>query len=169
MSDYLTGEQVGVPVDRIVVTDAGCWEWTGQRTAAGYGQYRRNYTHRLSYEQHVGAIPEGLEIDHLCRNRACCNPDHLEPVTHAENMRRGSFGMRTHCPRGHAYDAASKGGRYCTTCKNALRRKSPTPRSKTHCSKGHVRAEVGRDSSGHCSECARQHKAAYKAKKRAAA
>lgn len=70
-----------------------CWNWTGALTTAGYGSltknYQRMYAHRWSYEQHVGPIPEGLALDHLCRNRSCVNPDHLEPVTIGENVRRG--------------------------------------------------------------------------------
>lgn len=70
----------------------GCWIWTGALTGAGYGQFggggKKSYTHRWAYQAHVGPIPDGLELDHLCRVRACCNPDHLEPVTHEENTRR---------------------------------------------------------------------------------
>lgn len=70
----------------------GCWEWTGAKTAAGYGQFtrRKEYAHRHAYEDLVGPIPEGLVIDHLCRNPSCVNPDHLEPVTQRENIRRGT-------------------------------------------------------------------------------
>lgn len=71
----------------------GCWVWTGSLLADGYGNLRDGAkvkrAHRVSYETFVGPIPGGLEIDHLCRNRSCINPDHLEPVTRAENQRRG--------------------------------------------------------------------------------
>ena len=71
----------------------GCWLWTGSHNGLGYGTIRsvgrKMYVHRYSYELLVGPIPAGLELDHLCRVPGCVNPDHLEPVTHAENLRRG--------------------------------------------------------------------------------
>lgn len=94
----------------------GCWLWTASIKAEGYGQVRRpdgrtGYAHRVVYELLVGPIPEGLELDHLCRVRACVNPEHLEPVTHEENVRRATpwikannfQSTKTHCPRGHEY------------------------------------------------------------------
>jgi len=78
--------------EKQTVTVAGCWEWAGTRQPSGYGaiyvEGRILRTHRVSYELLVGPIPEGLHLDHLCRNKACFNPEHLEPVTHVENMRR---------------------------------------------------------------------------------
>lgn len=97
-------------VRRINVT-SDCWLWTGTK-ANGYGRTywegRTWPTHRLLYTLLVGPIPVGLNIDHLCRVTACCNPDHLEPVTQRENALRGTGeparnAVKTHCPQGHEY------------------------------------------------------------------
>jgi len=82
-------------MDNIIVDANGCWVWQGNSTQDGYGrmsfrQDGESYTHRFSYQAHKGPIPDGKEIDHLCRNRTCCNPDHLEAVTHRENTQRGA-------------------------------------------------------------------------------
>ena len=88
------------------IFDVGdCWTWTRAKVD-GYGQVRdpdagRVQVHRALWEILVGLVPEGLELDHLCRNRACANPDHLEPVTRSENVRRGRAGRRRFCLRGH--------------------------------------------------------------------
>lgn len=101
--------------DQVAETSSGCWQWLGYVGQNGYGYINVNgrllLTHRYSFELFRGPVPEGLELDHLCRNTACCNPAHLEPVTHAENVRRGEAGEvnrrrqlgRTHCARGHAW------------------------------------------------------------------
>ena len=108
-----------------------CWEWTAGKNKYGYGLFRfknRSYlAHRFAYETLVGDIPEGEELDHLCRNRACCNPDHLQAVTRRVNVLRGfaTSGLnarKTRCPQGHAYDEANtyisktNGGRQCRAC-----------------------------------------------------
>lgn len=87
----------------------------GRRTQKGYGEIRiggrdapRRRVHRLSWQIHRGGVPQGLVLDHLCRNRACWNPDHMEPVTNRENILRGVGATaqnvrKTHCPQGHEY------------------------------------------------------------------
>lgn len=113
-------------LSRVRTEPDGCWLWTGYVTATGYGRVavpgrRKLYAHRVSYELHVGPIPVGLTLDHLCRNKLCVRPDHLEPVTLAENIRR-AWPRRTHCPYGHsladAYvDRSARGSqRKCRTC-----------------------------------------------------
>lgn len=108
-----------------------CWEWTGSRTADGYGMFRldgRNQTaHRVAYELLIGAVPAGLELDHVCRVRHCVNVDHLEPVTGAENQRRGAKCRKTRCARGHEFTKTNtiwRKGKYrqCRTCSNAASR-----------------------------------------------
>lgn len=119
---------------RFVDKTDGCWLWTGARKAGGYGQIKvgeqSRLAHRALYELLVGPIPEGLELDHLCRVRECVNPEHLEPVTRRENVLRGvapaaANARKTHCPQGHPYEGrnvyinAASGGRVCRTCNNA--------------------------------------------------
>jgi hypothetical protein len=113
----------------------GCWEWLGAHNPKGYALVKYNgrqtFAHRTVYEVLVGPIPEGLYIDHLCRNTGCVNPDHLEPVTMRENLLRGNthaarFGSRTHCDSGHRFShentiIRSDGSRRCRTCHNAKR------------------------------------------------
>lgn len=80
---------------RLILQDNGCWHWAGRWTS-GDGYNKVSYqgkawmVHRLIYTLMVGPIPDGLVLDHTCRDRACCNPKHLEPVTQKENTRRGN-------------------------------------------------------------------------------
>lgn len=104
--------------------NTGCWLWLGA-VSNGYGRaLGGKLAHRLMYEREVGAVPDGLDLDHLCRVRSCVNPAHLEPVTRRENLLRGDTiprrnAMRNTCANGHAYDYIdSNGSRHCRTCRN---------------------------------------------------
>lgn len=85
----------------------GCWIWTAGLSTAGYARFfvdgKTRQASRVVFETIVGPIPEGLELDHLCRNVRCVNPAHLEPVTHAENILRGARRAATHCKYGHEF------------------------------------------------------------------
>jgi hypothetical protein len=127
----------------------GCWEWTAYRNQDGYGQFsavgrRVIGAHRFAYELLVGEIPDGLHLDHLCRNPACVRPEHLEPVTPKVNTQRGILGFdhpmqrtalsATHCPHGHEFTeantawritAAGTKSRRCRECQRAEKRGKP--------------------------------------------
>lgn len=109
------------------ITPEGCWEWLARISSEGYGTLRHEYVHRLAYAHANGPIPDGLQIDHLCRNRKCFNPDHLEAVTQRVNVLRGTSpaaraAASVTCIRGHAFDEAntyivpSTGKRRCRKC-----------------------------------------------------
>jgi hypothetical protein len=130
-----------------------CWNWQGS-TWDGYGKMRigsradkstrLDSAHRIAYQELIGPIPQGLQLDHLCRNRACCNPGHLEPVTNRENVIRGLGPVLlaerkraiTHCPQGHPYteentyarqnssNGISRRCRACALKQNAASRKT---------------------------------------------
>ena len=125
--------------EKVEKQENGCWKWTATIQNLGYGQFSVNghlvLAHRFSYELVNGTIPDGYELDHLCRNRSCVNPAHLEVVTHSENGKRGNSGLhtamknwaKTHCPQGHPYDEANtyywRGQRKCRVCsKEAYKR-----------------------------------------------
>lgn len=100
---------------KVSISESGCWEWTARRDSDGYGAiraFRRGLyfkAHRLAYQMVVGPIPAGLVIDHLCRNRGCVNPAHMEVVTIRENTLRGASNSaqnarKTMCRNGHPFD-----------------------------------------------------------------
>lgn len=121
----------------------GCWTWTAGRNGDGYGsfqltvaprRYRATGAHRLAYVALIGDPPAGFDLDHLCRNRACVRPDHLEPVDHRTNVLRGeglaAQAMRQErCRNGHPFDGVtSEGHRLCTVCRLAKQRRFHTRR-----------------------------------------
>jgi hypothetical protein len=110
---------------RIAPSASGCWEWLGAHDRHGYGTTtacdRKVGAHRVVYEALVGPIPAGLVIDHLCRNRGCVNPSHMEPVTDRVNKDRGiASPTKTHCVHGHEFTPEntrhSQGRRNCRAC-----------------------------------------------------
>lgn len=129
--------------EQIALTDSGCIEWLASTNGVGYGQLRlspaddsrRVYAHRWSYEHHVGSIPAGMHLDHLCRNTICVNPNHLEAVEPRMNLLRGvsspaKNAAKSHCHNGHPlsgsnlYVNPTTGYRQCRTCsrtRNAAR------------------------------------------------
>lgn len=141
--------------ERIAIEDRGyetpCWIWQRCVTEKGYalgtvpGERKNVRVHRAAYEEFVGPIPPGLQIDHLCRVRNCVNPEHLEPVTNRENALRGIgptalLARKTRCHRGHEYSPETirdgRGRRVCAVCRpNFVEKRFSN--GGTHCRKGH--------------------------------
>lgn len=119
-------------MDKVDIDPSGCWLWTASCGNGGYGQFAVRHpkptmvgAHRFAYEHFVGPIPAGLDLDHLCRNRRCVNPAHLEPVTRRENLLRGvgpaARGRDKVCRNGHPLTGDNlvkrkDGRRRCKTC-----------------------------------------------------
>lgn len=134
MAYQLTDQDIERTMSHISKSD-DCWVWLGKPANTGYGQIgfgKRNErvtknAHRVVYELLVGEVPEGKQLDHLCKNRLCVNPAHLEPVTQRENLLRGDGipavnAAKTHCVRGHKLSGDNvrtyglRGGRQCIQC-----------------------------------------------------
>jgi|ERR1700679_825960 len=143
-------------IERLFIPEpnSGCWLWMGYVKPNGYGQirieqadgsWRTRHAHRVSYEEFFASIPEGAELDHLCRMRCCINPDHLEPVSKSENLRRSPLMNRqahkTQCPRGHAYSGIDYlGKRICKICNRAKNRRWLDRRHKLTAAEADARA-----------------------------
>jgi hypothetical protein len=128
--EKLLGERVTLFCLKFTTSD-GCWQWHAGKSAAGYGMFNdgngMKYAHRLMWVAAHGAIPSNLVIDHLCRNRGCVNPSHMELVTRGENVLRGVgasalHARKTNCPQGHPYSEENtyvrkdRKGRMCQQC-----------------------------------------------------
>lgn len=111
------------PEHWVVDEATGCWNWIGTISSNGYGVAhigrKTTSAHRAVYLVIIGSVARGLELDHLCRNRRCVNPNHLEPVTHSENVKRATRIHSSFCKYGHVLDGIRTregAGRYCKTC-----------------------------------------------------
>lgn len=173
------------------ILDNGCWLWLGFTDAGGYGRLsvgsKRDGTngtasaHRAAWELVNGPVPIGLVLDHLCRNRACINPSHLEPVTQRENTLRGEGNAaknarKTHCKNGHPFEGdnlyvSPRGKRTCLTCWRAryeAQERGLAPRDRMACPQGHPYDKVKKNGGRICSICHRERAKVYRARKRMA-
>lgn len=143
----LTETQLTRFVASIIQQSDGCWVWGGRLTTGGYptmhfgARPQKRLAHRVSYEHFVGEVPTDLDLDHLCRNRACVNPCHLEPVTRLENVRRGLMGVLI-TPEVRERCAAPKRGKprpWTSEWQAALKESHQRlSREQTHCKNGHL-------------------------------
>lgn len=130
-----------------IIQENGCWEWVGAVNRDGYGHTklggRTQTAHVYVYKMTGRTIPDGMQLDHLCKNRACCNPDHLEPVTSQENTLRGDGptarnAAKTHCKHGHPFNEANtrieryrgRSFRQCRACHSAKGRAAYAAKTK---------------------------------------
>lgn len=184
-----------LPTLYAVDAERGCWIWQMQVADTGYGKVhfegRKRQAHRVVYETMVGPVPEGLDLDHLCRVRHCVNPAHLEPVSRSVNLLRGKgvseyFARQTHCKNGHPLSGdnlrlTSKGYRVCVECSRVNLRRSrlsarggipaaPLNKDKTHCNQGHPLSgenlRIDPRGSRICVECKRESVRRSRARKR---
>lgn len=151
-------------LDGKTLTGPDCWAWTGSHDPNGYGKIdvplganRRTMAnaHRVAFEIYIGPIPAGFEVDHLCRNRGCVNPDHLEAVPKRVNILRGEgvaarCARRTHCVHGHEYTPENTrlgpaGNRICRECERirSRRRWANDPQEMRRRERARVRSKRG--------------------------
>lgn len=183
---------------KVQFSDDGCWLWRASRTRHGYGRYGKGrrvdgwgVAHKCGWEFIHGPVPEGLELDHLCRVPSCVNPAHLEPVSHAENIIRGDNGNRNGLCRRNLHPwipeniyldgGRGNGNQRCKECRKEWERQryareagrpvAVVPALRTHCPQGHPYDEANthwkKDGSRNCKTCHREReRAAYHRRKK---
>lgn len=153
-----------------------CWPWLGSKNRGGYGQVSLNKVsyrvHRVAYALRRGPVPEGLTLDHICRRRNCCNPDHLEPVTAGVNTLRGDSASgvnarKYHCQKGHVYSFDARGKRECLRCVyEARKQRGFAHRSESRRTRGVCYDCKEPSQSFRCTECRARHNARDRARRR---